>query len=100
VNGVAELLGSLRKAGAHEQAARLTAAGLFELFLGQNGPADQFRFGRETDGTPAVPWGWEDLHLWPVPDRGTGRTGAALRRVPARPKLQTESEQPRSHPTA
>jgi hypothetical protein len=24
---------------------------------------DQFRFGREADGTPTAPWGWEDLDL-------------------------------------
>ena len=63
--GVARLLDSLREAGAHEQAAaladRLPAAGMFELFLEQKGHADQFRFGREADGSPAAPWGWEDL---------------------------------------
>jgi hypothetical protein len=63
---VARLLASLREAGAHEQAAtlvgRLPAAGMFELFLEQEGLADQFRFGREADGTPAAPWGWEDLN--------------------------------------
>ena len=73
-DGVASLLDSLREAGAHDQAAaltdRLSAAGMFELFLEQNGPADQFRFGREADGTPAAPWGWEDLDLWLVPVRG------------------------------
>ena len=66
----ADLLDNLREAGAHEQAAaladRLPAVGMFELFLKQKGLADQFRFGRETDGTPATPWGWEDLDLWPV----------------------------------
>jgi hypothetical protein len=40
--------------GAHEQAAaltdRLSAAGMFVLFLEQNDPADQFRFGRRADG--------------------------------------------------
>ena len=70
-DGVASLLNSLREAGAHGQAAaladRLPAAGMFELFLEQNGLADQFRFGREIDGTPATPWGWEDLDLWLVP---------------------------------
>ena len=70
-DGVASLLDSLREAGAHEQAAaladRLPAAGMFELFLEQKGLADQFRFGREADGTPAAPWGWEDLDLWLVP---------------------------------
>ena len=65
--GVASLLDSLRQAGAHEQAAalagRLPTAGMFGLFLEQKGLADQFRFGREADGTPAAPWGWEDLDL-------------------------------------
>jgi TIR domain len=69
--GVARLARSLRGAGAREQAAalagRMPAAGMFELFLEQNGPADQFRFGREADGIPAAPWGWEDLDLWLVP---------------------------------
>jgi hypothetical protein len=68
---VAILPDSLREAGAAEQAAALTgrlpAAGLFEFFPKQQGPADQFRFGREADGTPATPWGWEDLDLWIVP---------------------------------
>ena len=67
VPGVAELLDSLRAAGAREQAAalvgRLPAAGLFGLFLKQHGHADQFRFGREADGGPSAPWGWEDLDL-------------------------------------
>jgi hypothetical protein len=65
--GVSLLLGSLRAAGAHQQAAALTgrlpAAGRFDLFLEQEGPADHFRFGREADGTPAAPWGWEDSDL-------------------------------------
>jgi hypothetical protein len=64
-DGVASLLDSLREAGADDQAAALTgrlpAAGMFGLFLEQDGPADQFRFGREADGAPAAPWGWEDL---------------------------------------
>ena len=70
--GVASLLDSLHAAGAHEQAAtlvgRLPAVGMFEL-LEQRGLTDQFRFGREADGIPAAPWGWEDLDLWLVPDR-------------------------------
>jgi hypothetical protein len=76
--GVALLLDSLRKAGAHEQAAaliaRLPTGGMFELFLrqGQKGPADQFRFGRQADGTPAPQWGWEDLDLWLVPRYSPG----------------------------
>ena len=28
---------------------------------------EKFRFGRETDGSPSAPWGWEDLDLWPAP---------------------------------
>ena len=65
------LLDSLRRAGAHKQAgaltSRLSAVGMFGLFLEQKGPVDQFRFGREADGTSAAPWGWEDLDLWLVP---------------------------------
>jgi hypothetical protein len=56
---VAYLLGDLCLAGAHEQAAALTdrlpEAGEFRLFLKEKGLADQFRFGREVDGTPAAP---------------------------------------------
>ena len=67
---MAFLLDRLREAGADDQAAtlagRLSAVGLFRLFLERNGLADQFRFGRETDGTPAARWGWEDLDLWLV----------------------------------
>ena len=63
--GVASLLDSLREAGADEQAAalagRLPGAGMFELFLEQQDGRDRFRFGREADGSPARPWGWEDL---------------------------------------
>jgi uncharacterized protein YidB (DUF937 family) len=70
-HAVARLLHSLREAGAHDQAAaligRLPAAGMFGLFLEQEGSANQFRFGQEADGTPAAPWGWEDLDLWLVP---------------------------------
>jgi hypothetical protein len=66
--GVAYLLESLQQAGADEQAAaltgRLSAVGMFGLFLKeQKGLADQFHFGREADGIPAAPWGWEDLDL-------------------------------------
>jgi hypothetical protein len=62
---VAKLLGSLRKVGAPEQVTalvnQLPGAGMFELFRQQWGPQDQFRFGREADGTPAGPWDWGDL---------------------------------------
>jgi hypothetical protein len=63
---VARLLDSLRAAGADDQAAALTgrlpAAGMFWLFLEQQSHEDQFRFGRQADGSPAAPWGWEDLN--------------------------------------
>ena len=87
--GVARLLTSLRDAGAHEQAAtlvgRLPDVGLFRLFLEQNGFADQFRFGREADGTPATPWGWEDLdlRLAPRPRRTVRRPCRSAYRQPA-----------------
>ncbi len=60
------LLESLQEAGAREQATsladRLPGAGMFYLFLQQQGRQDRFRFGREAaDGSPAEPWGWEDL---------------------------------------
>ena len=59
------LLDRLREAGAAEQAAvlaeRLPGAGMFELFRRQEGRQDRFRFGRGADGSPAGPWGWEDL---------------------------------------
>ena len=77
---MAILLDSLRRAGAREQAAALAdrppAADVFELFIEQNGPADQFRFGREADGTQAASWGWEDLNLWLIP-RPQGQAAAA-----------------------
>jgi hypothetical protein len=62
---VIDLVGRLRRAGVHELAdalvSQLSAAGQFRTFLELQG--DQFRFGRETDGTPAEPWGWDDLAL-------------------------------------
>ena len=85
LRGVSPLLDSLREADAHEQAATLTrrlpAAGMFELFLEQEGLADQFRFGREADGAPAVPWGWEDLDLWLVTAEPTSNISRAARRL-------------------
>jgi hypothetical protein len=62
---VAELLKRLREAGAQTQAAALTeslpGAGMFQLFIRQEDNRDRFRFGREADGSPAGPWGWNDL---------------------------------------
>ena len=61
----AVLLGRLRNAGADGQAkalvGRLPTAGLFTLFLKEEGLQDRFPFGREADGSPAGPWGWDDL---------------------------------------
>jgi hypothetical protein len=59
-------------ADAHEQVTALTdrlptAACSVWALPEQQGRADQFRFGREPDGTPAAPWGWEDLYLWLAP---------------------------------
>jgi hypothetical protein len=58
-------LDRLREAGAEQQATaladRMPGAGLFELFRDQEHRQDRFRFGREADGSPAEPWGWEDL---------------------------------------
>ena len=47
--------GSEPDESAAELASRLPAAGMFGLFLEQQGPADQFRFGRDTADTPATP---------------------------------------------
>ena len=62
---MALLLDSLRAAGAHDQAAMLTdrlpTAGMFGLFLKRQSHEDQFRSGRQADGSPAAPWGWDDL---------------------------------------
>jgi hypothetical protein len=77
--GVAALLGGLRAADAGEQAAapaaRRPAAGGFGLLLEQEGRADQFRFGREPDGTPAAPWDWDDLDLRPASQPRRSRKG-------------------------
>ncbi|WP_432246633.1 hypothetical protein ACRAR1_00040 [Streptomyces sanyensis] len=62
---VARLLQELRKAGAHEQASvlagRLPAAGHFELFITLGGNREQFRLGREPDGSAAPSWTWNDM---------------------------------------
>jgi hypothetical protein len=61
---VASLLYKLREAGIRAQATalieRLPAAGQFGLLCQQEGRAQQFSFGRETDSRPAKPWGWTD----------------------------------------
>ena len=64
-HGVARLLDSLQEAGADRQVTilidRLPAGGLFGLFLEQGNHQTRYRFGREPDGNPALPWNWEDL---------------------------------------
>jgi len=63
--GVAWLLQELRESGADGQAAvlaaRLPGAGMFGLFLKEQTGQDLYWFGREADGSPAEPWGWDDL---------------------------------------
>ena len=62
---VAFLLKELRKAGGGEQAEilvdRLPGAGMFRLFCEQVGHLERFHFGREVDGSPSGPGGWEQL---------------------------------------
>ena len=64
-SGVERLADSMREAGAAEQvatlAARMPAAGMFPAFLRLREAQVLFRFGRGIDGTPASPWGWDDL---------------------------------------
>jgi hypothetical protein len=68
-NAVADLLDALRKAGAEAQVRtlvdRLPAEGMFALFCRQSDHQMRYRFGREADGSPASPWGWEDLDIPP-----------------------------------
>jgi len=58
------LLERLQEVGAHEQASvltnRLPGEGGFDVWLAE-GHQERFRFGREADGSPTAPWGWEDL---------------------------------------
>ena len=58
------LLGALREAGAEDKAEvlidRMPGAAMFHEFS-QEGRKARFRFGRENDGSPAEPWGWENL---------------------------------------
>ena len=65
-HAMAKLLAVLRDAGAREQAERLIdrlpAAGMFQAFCQEKDRQHRFRFGRETSGRPAGPWGWSDLY--------------------------------------
>jgi len=72
---------------------------MFELFLEQKGAADQFRFGREADGTPAAPWGWEDLEVWgtshsqflqPENEPSHGHESRTGRRAARAPRLSSD----------
>jgi hypothetical protein len=63
-DAVQSLLRVLRQERVEGQVAtltdRLSAAGLFRL-LSTAAPAGRFVFGREPDGSPAGPWGWDDI---------------------------------------
>jgi uncharacterized protein YidB (DUF937 family) len=65
VLGITRLLDALRKAGSQDQvtalADRLPGEGLFRLFYAEGNHQALYRFGRNPDGSPARPWGWEDL---------------------------------------
>ena len=65
--GVKSLLHALRHVGAEAEAAtlinRLPGEECFERFLADGDNKVVYRFGREPDGTPTHPWGWEDLDL-------------------------------------
>ena len=34
---------------------------MFSLFLKEQDGQDRFQFGQDADGSPAGPWGWDDL---------------------------------------
>ena len=99
---VARLLDGLREAGADDQAAaladRLPAVGRFGLFLEQEGRADQFRFGREPDGTPAAAWDWDDLDLPPTPQPRRSRKGR-VRHPPGCPLGDRPPDTPEYRPS-
>ena len=61
------LLGVLQEMGADEYVEELlgllVGAGFFRLFCRQEDRHKRFQFGREADGSPAKPWGWDDLEL-------------------------------------
>jgi transcriptional regulator with XRE-family HTH domain len=61
--GVLWLLRKLPQADMPKVVNRLPAAGMFRLYLKQQGSQAKFRFGRDPDGSPAAPWRWDDLEL-------------------------------------
>ncbi|MEV2221586.1 hypothetical protein AB0E01_17100 [Nocardia vinacea] len=62
---VIQLLNALREVGMTDEIAALTALlpnfGMFSLFLRIGDHQERFRLGCEPDGSPAVPWTWQDL---------------------------------------
>jgi hypothetical protein len=66
-SGSRPLIGALRYVGAESEAIalkkRLPGEECFESFLAVGRNAVDYRFGLEPDGTPAKPWGWDDLGL-------------------------------------
>lgn len=63
---VALLLRRLQEVGAPDQATRLAdrlpGEGQFDVFCAQGNNQALYRFGRDPDGSPARPWGWDDLN--------------------------------------
>lgn len=59
------LVSALREIRAEEDAAelagRLAAQGQFSSFLRLVKNEERYRFGREPDGSPTPPWGWDEL---------------------------------------
>ncbi|MEU0751262.1 hypothetical protein ABZ476_33460, partial [Streptomyces albogriseolus] len=64
-DAVDRLLESMREVGAGEQAtalaSRLPAVGRFDQSVQFSGNLEQFRLGREPDGSAAPSWTWTDL---------------------------------------
>lgn len=58
-----DLLEALRHtpAQAEQLAGRMPVAGLFGMWRHRLDDPETFRYGREPDGHPASPWGWDDL---------------------------------------
>jgi hypothetical protein len=64
-HGAGTLPGELKRDGfcsqADELISRLPAAGHFHSFIRWSPVRERFCFGRETDGSPAAPWRWNDV---------------------------------------
>jgi hypothetical protein len=67
INGPGSLLNALRHVGAEADVStlvnRLPGEECFDHFLAEGDNKVVYRFGREPDGTPTDPWGWDDLDL-------------------------------------